>query len=314
MDSPHERLKTIRILALLLTALSLAIVLVSAYIRLSGAGLGCTGWPDCYGQLLAGGQSLHVGGARILHRVVASSALLLGFYLVARCLRPTRIATVANHATVLLLLMIALTFVGVWSSDPHRAWASFINILGGVALVVLSWRMVLAATPDPAPARTSPPSMLLHAGLLALILVIALGAMIGARYAASACISLPSCNGVYWPAAAGWAALDPFTTVAAAAGPGDQGGVALHLLHRYGALATLLLLGIAGFQALAQTATRAGAGLMLGLLLTQVSLGILIVLSGFSLWPAIAHGLCATLLLTVAVQLAIRSRARTGQA
>ena len=65
----------------------------------------------------------------------------------------------------------------------------------------------------------------------------ALGALIGVRYAATACPSLPGCNGVSWPAAPGWSALDPFTGIVAAARLGDDGGVALHLLHRYCALA-----------------------------------------------------------------------------
>ncbi len=97
--------------------------------------------------------------------------------------------------------------------------------------------------------------------------------------------------------------------IAAAAGPGDEGGVALHLLHRYCALATLLLLGIGGLQGLAQPATRASAVVLLALLLVQFALGVLTVLSGFGLWLAIAHSVCASLLLAATLQLMTRPAA-----
>ena len=304
MENRTARLKRIRILAVALVLLSLLILLVSAHIRLSGAGLGCSPWPDCYGQLLAGAANLHGDAARILHRSAASLALVLGFVLVAQCLRPQPVQPAARWATALLSLMIALTFVGLFSADPHRVWPGFINILGGAGLVLLSWRTALAAGADPGPPPR--PAPLLHAGAGLLVLTMALGALIGVRYAATACLSLPACGDVAWPAAAGWSALNPFTVIAAAAGPGDEGGVALHLLHRYCALATLLLLGIGGLQGLAQPATRASAVLLLALLLVQFALGVLTVLSGFGLWLAVAHSVCASLLLAATLQLMTR--------
>jgi heme A synthase len=107
----------------------------------------------------------------------------------------------------------------------------------------------------------------------------ALGALIGARYAATACPFLPGCIDASWPAPAGWSALNPFTRVAAAASMGDDGGVALHLLHRYCAVATVLLLGFGGLRALAQPATRPSAALLLALLLVQFALGVMTVLA-----------------------------------
>ncbi|MCX7155741.1 MAG: COX15/CtaA family protein [Rhodocyclales bacterium] len=306
MESRSARLQKIRKLALLLTALSFLILLISAYIRLSGAGLDCSPWPHCYGQLLVGGPYQHSDAARILHRVVASSALLLGFVLVWQCLRPQRIEPAARYATVLLVLMIVLTFVGLWSSDPHRVWTSFFNMLGGAGLVLLSWRTVLAAGIEQAPSSRRRPAALLHAGLGTLALTMALGALIGARYAAIACPFLPGCIDASWPAPAGWSALNPFTRVAVAASMGDDGGVALHLLHRYCAVATLLLLGLGGLRALAQPASRQSAALLMALLLVQVALGVLTVLSGLSLRLAIAHSICAAALLAVGMQVLIR--------
>ena len=306
METRTARLKRIRILALLLTALSLAILLVSGYIRLNSAGLGCSPWPYCYGQVLVGGVYAHSDTARILHRVVATTALLLGFVLAWQSLRPYPIRPPARYATALLVLMILLTFVGIWSADQHRVWASFFNILGGAGLVLLSWRTVLAAGDGHAPAPRRPPAALLHAGLGTLALTMALGALIGARYAAVACPMLTTCGEVSWPTAAGWGALNPFARVAVAASLGDEGGVALHLLHRYCAVATLLLLGVGGLRALAQPAARGSAGVLLALLLLQFALGVLTVLSGLSLGLAIAHSVCASVLLAAGMQLLLR--------
>lgn len=312
METRTARLKRIRILALVLTALSLAILLVSAYIRLNGAGLGCSPWPYCYGQVLVGGPYQHSDAARILHRAAASTALLLGFILAWQCRRPHPIEPPGRYAKALLVLMILLTLVGIRSADPHRVWASFINILGGAGLVLLAWRTVLAAGDGYAPALRRRPAALLHAGLGTLALTMALGALIGARYAAVACPSLTACGDATWPTAAGWGALNPFTRVAVAAALGDEGGVALHLLHRYCAVATLLLLGLGGLRALAQPAARRSAALLLALLLLQFALGVLTVLSGFGLGLAIAHSVCAALLLAAGVQLMVRVKAVPG--
>ena len=303
MESNTGRLRKIRILALLLTALSFLIILVSAYIRLSGAGLGCAGWPDCYGQILVGGPHPHTGGVRILHRVTAALSLVLAFLTLSICLRPTPIQPAARHATQLLALMILLTFIGLWSSDPHRTWISLLNILGGLGLVSLSLGLVLAARPDASSTKPSRSALLPRAGLVALVLASALGALIGARYAAISCTSTPACGGVWWPAAEGLAALNPFITAAVAPLPGDAGGVMLHLLHRYCAVAALLLLGLAGWRALAGDASRTAGRWLLVLLVIEFALGSLTVVSGFSLWLALGHSVCAAALLAASIRL-----------
>lgn len=309
MDEPGQRLRRIRYLALALTALSLLIVTVSAYIRLNGAGLGCAPWPECYGQILAGAAYPHSGGVRILHRVVASLALVLGFVLVWQCQRPLPLDRPKRPATALLVLMILLTFVGLFSADPHRVWAGFINMLGGAGLVLLSWACFLAASeaaPDIGPRRGGG---LLHAGLGFLALTFALGALIGARYAAPACPTLPGCGDAWLPAAAGLGALYPFVTISAPALLGDAGGASLHLLHRWCALAALLLLGLGGLRALARADARRGAVVLLALLLVQFALGVLTVLSGFGLGLAVAHSVCAAALLAAGLHLLLKLKA-----
>lgn len=299
-DARRER--GIQRLALILLALSLLVVGVSAYLRLAGAGLGCADWPACYGRLLVEGPEAHGGFARGLHRLVASTALVLGFVLVWRCLRPRLLGEAAFPAVLLVALMLFLAAVGIWSNDPHRIAVNFINILGGLGLVAFSWRTALAARGW----RPAAGSLELRLGLAALTLTVLLGALVGARYAAASCGTLPHCHGAWWPAAEGWAALDPFGMLSGPALPGDAGGTALHLLHRYGALSAVLLLGAAAARALGDPLRRAAGRAVLILLAVEVCLGVVTVAAQFPLWLAVAHGVTAALLLAAAVSLAWR--------
>lgn len=307
MDFADPRLPRAQRIAWTLTALSLLVVLLSAYIRLGGAGLGCAAWPECYGQLLAGAPHPHTGWVRIVHRVAASAALLLGFALAWQCTRPAPLRPLSGHVAALLGVMIVLTVVGLFSADPHRVWAGFINMLGGLLLVLISWRIAALASGEAAPGGRADGA--LHLGLVLLAAAMALGAMIGARYAALACPTTPSCAGTWWPAAAGLAALNPLATVAAPLPAGDAGGVALHLLHRYAALAALLLVGFAALRALAKPAARAAALAALALTVVEFALGSLTVASGFSHGLAVAHSVGAALLLVAGVHLAGRMKA-----
>jgi len=293
--------RQVRALALLTCMLSLMVVAVSAYLRLSGAGLGCADWPDCYGRLLAGVSPAPWEGARLLHRIVATLALLAGILLVWRCWRPRPLQPAARYAALLLALMLFLSFVGVWSADPRQAAVNLVNLLGGLGLVSFSWRVAI----------TSEPSRWMEQGvggavcrgaLATLTLTVLLGGLIGARYAAAACGTLPDCQGVWWPSA-GWSALNPFTILEGPARPGEAGGVALHLLHRYAAvLAAVLLTGVA--LRLRRTPQARNASLAtLAFLAFEALLGVLTVASGYSLWLAVAHNVGAALLLAAAASL-----------
>lgn len=298
------RLRRIRATALLLTVLSLLVVALSAYLRLDGAGLGCADWPGCYARSLASEpQAQHYSVARLLHRATASLSLLLACALVWDCRRRPAIPSAARPAMLLLLLMLVLAMLGIWSADPRRVLVGFLNIIGGLAVVTLSWQVVLASRPRTMLDCVTAPTLLLHLGAAALWLTVVLGALIGAGHAALAGAWFPDYGGHWWPPAVDWAGLRPFATLSGTPLADDPGGIALHVLHRYAALATLLLLGSAGLQALADETRRPVAITLLVLLASAVALGSLTVISGFSLWLAISHVVCAALLLSTVATL-----------
>lgn len=308
MDSHSQRLARIRRLALAIAALSLLLVLVSAWIRLGAAGLGCTPWPACYGSILEGLGPLQSTGTRLLHRVVATLILVLGFILAWRSRQPSVLEPHSRQAGWLLALMILLTLVGIWSSDPHRAWASFINMIGGIALVAMAWHAAAAFAPTDRSAVTPAPTLVLHLGLGLLMLTVVLGALIGARFAAVACTDYPGCGGS--SSLGGFAALKPFALVVAPLPAGDPGGVTLHTLHRWLALASVLVLGIAAWRGTKHAPARRCAGFVLLLLVAQFALGVLTVLGGFERAVATAHSAGAALLVAAAADLLRRLRIR----
>lgn len=294
--------RRVRTLALFTCLLSILVVGVSAYLRLAGAGLGCADWPGCYGRVLAGGQSMPWEGARLVHRIVATLALLAGILLAWRSWRPQPLQPAARYAALLLALMLFLSVVGVWSSDPRMALVNFINLVGGLGLVTFSWRVAINAMPSQL-AQAISTGKLFRFGMAALTMTVLLGGLIGARYAAPACGTLPDCLGTWWPAADGWSALNPFVKLAGPAEPGGAGGVTLHLLHRYGAVLAAVLLVAITLRLRAVPQGRNAALVVLVLLVLEGAIGMLTVASGFALWPAVAHNIGAALLLAAAASL-----------
>lgn len=287
MISPRR----LRTTALWLTGFSLLVVVISAYLRLDAAGLGCSDWPACYGRLPMVSDQPYYSPLRLAHRTLATLSLLLTLYLLWQCKRSPALTDVARPVAWLLYLMLALAVLGVWSGEPRLTVIVFLNLLGGLSLVSFSWRIVLAihAVEPPKPH----PPLTLRAGALLLTVTILLGAGIGAGQLALACRTFPACDGQWWPRVADWSALLAFASWQAR----PESGVALHLLHRYSALGSLLLLGHGTWTMWRGGDRRLAAGTMLAMLACTAALGLATVISDLSIWLTMAHGLCAAITL-----------------
>lgn len=310
MNITHQRQTWLRRAALLCAALVLAITSLSAFIRLSQAGLGCSEWPQCYGSRLRDAQQGHatsvtdsaaVVAARLTHRVVAVTALLLVIAMLVLCFgnRPFLLRE-GMLALALLALALGLAVLGRWSAGARVPAVAIGNLLGGLLMLALSWRLAARAAPPGDSALRSWARL----GTAVLLIQVMLGALLSASYAGLSCVGPMDClrtaQAADWP----WHALNPwrepvFDTMQRATNPA---GALVQLVHRGGALLTLLVLTPLGVAALRGAHKRAGAAL-LALLVIQIGVGALMLVASLPLSLALAHNIVAALLLATLVRL-----------
>jgi cytochrome c oxidase assembly protein subunit 15 len=192
------------------------------------------------------------------------------------------------------------------------------NLLGGFAMLALFvWLRETVRDEAIAPiargATTAPIARgartLAVVALIAVIVQVALGALVSAKFAALACPDFPLC-GADAPLAALPATLDPLATLdvdAARTIVRPPALAALHWAHRVWAHVVLLLAAI--LVVFLARKGRGRAALLLALVvILQLALGAAAVLGGLRLGVVVAHNLVAAILLAALVAIACRTR------
>ncbi len=323
--------KTLIRLGLFMTLLTLVLVMLGAYVRLSDAGLGCPDWPGCYGHIgvptkpheIASAQSNYErpieapkAWKEMIHRYVAGSlgllTVLLAFWSWQRRREP-------NQETILPLMLVVLiifqALLGMWTVTlkllPIVVTA---HLLGGIATLSLIWLFTLRQSRwwvgDNGINRTA--TYLRVGAMLALFVVIFqifLGGWTSANYSALACTDFPTCGGQWLPpllnfqeAFTLWHPVGHDYEYALHLSPETK--ITIHFVHRIGALVTfLLLIGVIIAALLSPAKYRVikqMALIVLVFLLLQISLGAANILLQLPLWVAVLHnGVAALLLLSV---------------
>lgn len=346
--------RKITLFALLLT---LCVIIMGAYVRLSDAGLGCPDWPGCYGraviedtdefkrqaQMAYPDSPLDLTKAwkEMIHRYVAGALGLLVLILALISWREKYCRTQMVVSSVVLLSMVVFqALLGMWTvkSQVMPIVVTSHLIMGLLTFWLLFW-MYLRANPkvavrrawvsrkkfwlgylkvDPKVVTRKPkkgPRGLATFAMLVLFIQIVLGGLTSTHYAAMACTDLPQCNGMWWPKLDYQQAIDILKALfySESGALSYDGKVALHWLHRVGALVTFLVLSLVYLAARssknARSVRNAGSIMML-LLLLEISLGISNVLLGMPIWSAVAHnGIAALLMLPL---IAIRFYSKYG--
>ncbi|HEY0857643.1 MAG TPA: COX15/CtaA family protein [Albitalea sp.] len=301
MIHTDRRVMLLRRMAFVCAALVLAVTSLSAAIRLGKAGLGCEDWPQCYGQSLreaqrgdtaAAQESQATAAARLVHRVAASAALLIVLVMVMTCFgsRPL-LWREGRIALALLACAVFLTVLGVWTSGARVPAVTIGNVLGGLVMFALCWRLARSAGTEPL--RGGAFVAWTWVAVALLVVQIALGALVSSSFAGLSCPQLGGCDASGVP----WHTLSPWREpVLDAAQPGNPAGALAHGLHRTGALLVgtlLLLLAAAAWR----RGRRADAALMVALLAAQAALGAVMVVWQLPFLAALLHNLIAALLL-----------------
>jgi cytochrome c oxidase assembly protein subunit 15 len=183
------------------------------------------------------------------------------------------------------------------------------HLAGGLATMSLLWWLSLNPTRTTRPASERGLRKLAIVALCVLSLQILLGGWVSTNYSAVACPDFPTCQRSFWPhmdfkdAFVLWRGL----------GIDYEGGVldhparvAIHVVHRLGALIAALVLGFTAFRAIRTARSRGArmAGAVVAVVLvTQLILGPVMVLMTFPLSLATAHNAVAALLVLSTVAL-----------
>lgn len=315
--------------------LTLMVIALGAYTRLTDAGLGCPDWPGCYGKFTAPLHDAHIAEAQakfpdakiephkahneMLHRYIAG---LLGLCVLAIAIVSLWLKQFRLLSGVILLLVIFQAALGMWTVTLNLLPLIVLaHLLGGFALFTLlallrveiaqKIKIMNADAIGLDTKKYQEPGLgsLLPLGYLAvlvLVLQIALGGWTSSNYAAAVCYQLPVCE-------TGWS--DRFSLQSAFSLPLGQdtyeygvlpyeARMSIHVLHRMGAVVTLLLLGSFVFLCWRRAVTktmRLIAASIGGLLLLQLTLGLINIVAQLPLLNAVAHNLVAANLLMLTV-------------
>jgi heme a synthase len=308
------------------TALVLALLVITlgAYTRLTDAGLGCPDWPGCYGKLTAPLHEQHVAELQqqfpnaqivphkalneMLHRYLAGvfGLTVLAIFVMSFIRKRFR-----KLASFILLLVIFQAALGMWTVTMNLLPLVVLgHLVGGFTLfsllAILRAEIATETITEQSRLETEPKlrSLLPFGCAVALVLIlqIMLGGWTSTNYAATVCYQLPFCE-------PGWS--EHFSLQAAVAMPLGhetyefgvlpyESRMSIHVLHRMGAIITFVALSFfivsAWCKATSKT-MRVLAVVIVGLLVLQVTLGLINIRAQLPLLNAVAHNLVAANLL-----------------
>jgi cytochrome c oxidase assembly protein subunit 15 len=214
----------------------------------------------------------------------------------------------------ILAIIILQGLFGMWTVTL-KLWPQVVtsHLLGGFTTFSLLWLLTLRLNNSHWQLSDSKYQQLksfrpwVVTGLIIVVMQIALGGWTTSNYAAVACPDLPTCQGQWLPAMN----FSQGFNITQAVGPNYLGGmmdsesrVAVHFMHRVGALVTSLYLLMVIYvfsKRIAIAETRKMAKVISVILLLQVSLGLANIIFSFPVAVAVAHNLVGALLLLTMV-------------
>lgn len=289
--------------------LTLFVIVLGAYTRLSDAGLGCPDWPGCYGKLYVDESALEVDKAWIemIHRYCASILGLCIIFICAKAFKKTPFVSLA-----LLGLLIFQALLGMWTVTL-KLYPMVVmgHLLGGFSILSSLWWInlrhnkkinIISNYKLSYKFRNSNFYTKLAAlACIILALQIALGAWTSANYAALVCPDFPHCQGKLWPEMS-WVDAFSISKVGIMDSPGvvleNSARVTIQMAHRIGALITSLIIIFLSISAIRNKyfANKLIPAVAILLLSVQIALGITNVLARLPMHTALLHNAIAAIL------------------
>ncbi len=316
--------------------LTLILVMMGAWVRLTDAGLGCPDWPGCYGKLTPnmakddiakavatqGGEhgpvSMGKAWNEMLHRYLASFVGLLILIIASVALSRSRMVATKTVPkpwalpVALLAVVIMQGLFGMWTVTLDlKPIIVTIHLLGGMltfSMLAWLWNRQLSSftAVDYEPlAKLRTPALIVTGVLVAQIF---LGGWTSTNYAALACTDLPLCHGQLLPTTH----FKQGFTLLRELGYDGNGAVielpaltAIHLSHRAGAIVAFIAVAWLSMKAAAAGQKQLGRLLALALIV-QFALGLSNVWFNLPLPVATLHNGGAAVLMGLLVTLNYR--------
>lgn len=308
MNAENSRISLLQRAALVCALLVITVICISAFIRLSGAGLGCSPWPQCYGQALRDQQhgislspdsqaSTSITVARFAHRLLATLLLPIMLVLVVGgfTMQPRRWEG-RWVSLMALLLVLFLAVLGRWTAGARMPAVALGNLLGGFLLLALCWRMAISGRSRPVEYSLSRQARVWRiVAVVILLSQVLLGGLISSSFAGLSCPNFTDCS---MPALGQWNVLNPMREPHFDPNilPVNAEGALVNVLHRWGAAATALVVMAAAITLLRSRRRLAGLTLLV-LMGTEAALGLALIQNSLPLAIAVAHNAVAALLL-----------------
>lgn len=317
-----------RKLAWVTVFLTLDLIMVGSFTRLTDSGLGCPDWPGCYGQsnpwsaadqireaqdaLPTGPVTMGKAWIEMVHRYFALAVGVLIVVLTVQAWRRSQAVASSKRSlwwatAALVWVCIQGLFGALTVTMKLQPAIVTLHLLGGVGLLaLLTWIALREAPTDDSIAAPRAHAMALVA-LGVVFIQIGLGGWVSSNYAVMACPDFPLCQGELLPP---MNFSDGFTWWRALGQTGDgeliqvQALVAIHWTHRIFALVVVAALAALVWQLWRSGFSSLGQAL-LGLLILQLLTGLSNVVLQWPLLLAVLHSGGAALLvalLVVAVQ------------
>jgi cytochrome c oxidase assembly protein subunit 15 len=320
--------------------LAVVVIVLGAYTRLSNAGLGCPDWPGCYGFLSVPHAEqvppelgvLEVGKAwkEMIHRYFAGSLglLILIVFILSIWLKLAR-STITLSTLLLLLVLFQATLGMLTVTMSLQPLIVVGHLLGGFLVLNLIWLLLLNINSAPensgpitnkitkntyTTAIASSSNLTFITSLLLIFLVlsqIALGGWLSANYAASFCNELPFCDG--FNSHSSWQQFSFLSIWQLPTSSNYEFGVlpadarlSIHLFHRFWAIITCLMVLtfiIRVYLCSVELHIKNCILWVASLMVSQILLGVMMVFWNFPILMALAHNLCAALLLMSLIRL-----------